>query len=96
MDLARPARTLALARFVAVPQASQLGRADLLEPPREVGREGAHVGAPPVGEGFVAQRDDQPRRPAFDHKRLDQCRARLEPQLVQPRRILAAGRIERE
>ena len=97
VDLARPACALALTRLVAVAQTPELGRADLLEPPREVGREGSHVGAAPVGEAAVAaQRDDQPGRPVLDDERLDQRRSRLETQLVQPRRILAARRIERE
>ena len=96
VDLPRPARALALARLHAVAQPLDLDRALRRQPLRDARRERAQrlpVGA--AEAAVAAQRDHQAAAVALHAQRLDQRGARLEPQFVQPRRLLPARAIQR-
>ena len=97
VDLPRPARALALARLHAVAQAFDLDRALGCQTLRDARRERAQRLAIGAAEAAVfAQRDHQAAALVLHAQRLDQHRARLEPEFVQPRRLLAARAVERD
>ena len=96
VDLARPACTLALPRLHAVAQTFDLDGALGRQTLGDARREGAQ--RLPVGlaeASLIAQHDHQAGAVRLHVERLDQHRAGLESEFVQPRRLLAAGAIER-
>ncbi len=96
VDLPRPARALALTRLHAVAQPLDLDRALRLQALGDARRERAQSLAVGTSEARVpAQRDHETSALTFHAERLDEQRARLDPQFVQQRRVLPAGTIHR-
>ena len=94
VNLPRPARALALACLHAVAQPLDLDRALGLQPLRDACRERAQRLPVGTSEARVpAQRDHEAPALTFHAERLDEQRARLDPQFVQQRGVLSAGTI---
>ena len=95
VNLARPAGALALTRLHAVAQSFDLHRALGGEALGDARGERAQRLAVRSAEAAVAaQRDHEPPALAIHPERLDQRRARLQPEFVQPRGLLASWSIE--